>query len=83
MGKISYECSDLIEELKNDIEEFGNIDMYAFFEKIQGNNFLTNYDFISKEMPLNENDFDNKDMIIQILKANEILKILEEQNKII
>ena len=29
--KISYECSDLIKELKSDIKEFGNIDMYAFF----------------------------------------------------
>lgn len=29
--KNSYECSDLIEELKQDILEFGNIDMYAFF----------------------------------------------------
>ena len=29
--KISYECSELIEELKQDISEFGDIDMYAFF----------------------------------------------------
>ena len=33
--KISYECSELIEELKADIEEFGDIDMYAIFEKIE------------------------------------------------
>ncbi len=31
--KISYECSDLIEELQNDIVEFGDIDMYAFLKK--------------------------------------------------
>ena len=29
--KASYECSELIEELKQDIVEFGDIDMYAFF----------------------------------------------------
>lgn len=31
--KISYECSDLIEELKEDIAERGDIDMYAFLKK--------------------------------------------------
>lgn len=34
--KISYECSELIEELEEDIKEVGNIDMYAFFEKVKG-----------------------------------------------
>ena len=29
--KISYECEELIDELKQDIKEFGDIDMYAFF----------------------------------------------------
>ena len=40
--KMSYECSGLIKELNSDIKEFGNIDMYAFFEKIHGYTFLTN-----------------------------------------
>lgn len=80
--KISYECSELIEELKLDIEEFGDIDMYAFFEKVNGITFITNYDFIIDEEPLNSDDFKGKDIIIQIMKASEILKILEKQNQI-
>lgn len=80
--KISYECSELIEELKLDIEEFGDIDMYAFFEKVNGITFITNYDFIIDEEPLNSDDFKGIDIIIQIMKASEILKILEKQNQI-
>ena len=80
--KISYESSDLIEELKMDIEEFGNIDMYAYFEKVKGFTFLTNYDFILEEEPLCDKDFDNEDTVIVIMKASDILKILEYQDSI-
>lgn len=31
--KISYECEELINELKNDIKEFGDFDAYAFLKK--------------------------------------------------
>ena len=79
--KISYECSDLIEELKNDINEYGDIDMYAFFDNIDGYTFLTNYDFISDENPLNSDELNNS--IVQIMKASEILKKLKEQNEIL
>lgn len=80
--KISYECSDLIEELQEDILEFGDIDMYAFFDKIQGYTFLTNYDFIVDEKPLQADELKD-DTVVKIMKASEILKILEEQNRII
>ena len=80
--KLSYECSDLIAELESDIQEFGNIDMYAFFKKINDLLFLTNYDFISKEMPLQIEEFD-ENTIVKIMKAEEILNILKEQNSIL
>lgn len=80
--KISYECSDLIEELKQDIIEFRDIEMYAFFEKVDGYTFLTNYDFISEEKPLSSEEFE-KSTVVQKMKASKILKILEEQNSII
>lgn len=80
--KISYECSDLIEELQEDILEFRDIDMYAFFDKIQGYTFLTNYDFIIDEKPLQADELKD-DTVVKIMKASEILKILEEQNRII
>ena len=80
--KVSYECSELIEELKSDIEEFGNIDMYAFFEKNRGYTFLTNYDFIEKEIPLNLKELKDN-TIVKIMKSTEILNILKKQNSLI
>lgn len=80
--KISYECSDLIEELENDIQEFGNIDMYAFFKKINENILLINYDFINDELPLQTKELKDG-QIVQIMKATKILEILKEQNSII
>lgn len=78
--KISYDCEDLIKELEEDIEEFGNIDMYAFFDKIDGHTFITNYDFIEDEIQLTSKEID--DSIVQIMKAKDILKILKKQNDI-
>ena len=78
---ISYECSKLIEELKNDIAEFGNIEMYGFFKNINGNMILINYDFIEEDLPLKAKEIEEQ--IVQIMKASEILKILEEQNSFI
>lgn len=80
--KMSYECSGLIKELNSDIKEFGNIDMYAFFEKIHGYTFLTNYDFIDEKIPLKLEEL-KENTVVQIMKASEILKILEEQNRIV
>lgn len=54
--------------------------MYAFFDKIEGYIFLTNYDFIIEDAPLIPDEIDES--IIQIMKASEILKILEKQNEI-
>lgn len=79
--KISYECSELIEDLEEDIREFGNIDMYAFFDKIEGYTILTNYDFISNEIPLNSDEIENSTIVV--MKAEEILKILQKQNSIL
>lgn len=80
--KISYECSELIEELERDIAEFGDIDMYAFFEKIKGYTFLTNYDFINEEKPLEVKELKD-DTIVKKMKAKEILDVLKKQNSII
>lgn len=80
--KISYECSELIEELEKDIAEFGDIDMYAFFEKIKGYTFLTNYDFINEEKPLEVKELKD-DTIVKKMKAKEILDVLKKQNSII
>ncbi len=80
--KVSYECEDLINELKKDILEFGNIDLYAFFEELNGYIFITNYDFIDDEMPLNTEEL-RENTIVKIMKVMEILEILKEQNRIV
>lgn len=80
--KISYECEELIEELKKDITEFGNIDMYAFFDLIDGVKVLTDYTLIDEEMPLRTSEF-KEDTEVLIMKASDILTILEEENSIL
>lgn len=51
-----------------------------FQEKTIEVTILTNYDFIVEEEPLTSEQI--KDAVVKIMKASEILKILEEQNKI-
>lgn len=80
--KISYECEEIIEELKEDIAEFGNIDMYAFFDLINGVKVLTDYTLIEEDMPLQPSEF-NEDTEVLVMKAKDILAILEEENSII
>lgn len=80
--KISYECEEIIEELKEDIAEFGNINMYAFFDMIDGVKILTDYTFIEDELPLKQEEFAEHTEVI-IMRAKDILAILEEENKII
>lgn len=80
--KISYECEEIIEELKEDIEEFGNIDMYAFFDMIDGIKILTDYTLIVEDMPLQTSEFGDTTEV-QIMKAKDILKILEEENSVL
>lgn len=75
--KISYECSELIEELKQDIVEFGDKNIYAIFKKINGVMVLYDYDFTENKLQINDKE------IAQIMKSSEVLKVLEEQNSII
>lgn len=78
----SFDSEELIEELKKDIEEFGeNKVLYAMFKKMKDCIFLVNYDFITEEASLTEAEKKTFDLILE-LKAKDILKILELQNKV-
>ena len=79
--KISFDSEELIDEIKNDIAEFGDIEMYAFIDYIADNEFIVNYDFIEEEEPLTEEEISTCDRIIK-LPATEILRRLEKQNEI-
>ena len=83
-GHISYECSGLIEELKVDIEMFGNIDMWAFIKKALDVFVIVDYAFVDEEERITLTDTEIEEGIQVVkMKANEILTMLEEQNSII
>ena len=81
---ISYDCEDLLKELKFDIIEFGNIDCIAFFKEIEGILFLVDYihdEQDKTEELIKENIKDCK--IARKMSSNEIYEILEDQNTIV
>lgn len=81
--KISYECSELIEELKQDIEEFGGDTIVTVWcKENDGLIFYTNYDFIDEEEPITEKELQNEEFIKQMTMTT-LLILLEEQNEII
>lgn len=82
--KLSYDCEDLIEEIRQDIEEFGeNHECILIYKVIDGAFIFTNYDFITDEEPFNpEKELsDNEYYIIATFKY--ALDVFEKQNTII
>ena len=81
--KISFECSNLIKELKEDIAEFGGETVVAVWCKDNsGVTIYTNYDFIDEEQPITEKDLD-KDEYIEKMTMSALLVLLEKQNEIL
>lgn len=81
--KISFECSELIEELKADILEFGGDKIVAVWCKDNsGVTIYTNYDFIEEEQPITENELQD-DEYIQKMTMSALLVLLEKQNEIL
>lgn len=81
--KISYASDDLIEELKQDIEEFGEEEACILIYKIIGNQIIfTNYGFITNEEPFNSKGEleDGEAYIETTLKY--ALEVFEKQNNI-
>lgn len=71
--KISYESSDLIQDVKEDIEEFGNIKMLACYKFEQGAKIYFDYYYLEDEV---EGSYDT-------VEAKFLLKYLEKQNSVI
>ena len=81
--KISYECSELIEELKEDIAEFGGDTIVAVWCKDNsGVTIYTNYDFIEDEEPIKESELQD-DEYIQKMTMSALLLLFEKQNEIL
>ena len=81
--KISYESSELIEELKEDIKEFGkDKKVIAFYKFIYDTKIYTNYDFIDEENPVTSDEL-LPDEQTEIITMEELLEKLEEQDKVL
>ena len=86
--KISFECSELIEELKEDIEEFGEDTLVNVWvrEDKDGVALFVNYDFIDEDMPLTEDEkklMEEQNEHIEVMSMGTLLPILEKQNEIL
>ena len=81
--KISYDSEELIEELKQDIEEFGeDCPCYVFYEIINGTLKFTNYDFDTEEKPITDDELYRDEELLSTT-LGDALKLFERQNSII
>lgn len=79
---VSFECTELIKELKEDILEFGGDKIVAVWcKEYEGVVLYTNYDFIAQEMPIQKNELKNGEKIIP-MTMSALLILLEKQNKV-
>lgn len=79
---ISFECSELIEELKDDISEFGGDRIVAVWcREYQGVTIYTNYDFITDDKPLQKTELQKNEQIKK-MTMTALLMLLEDQNSI-
>lgn len=79
--KISYECEALIEELKEDISEFGEKEIVvAWIENIKCQDVIVNYDFLVNEIKPLERE--NTERFI-LIEAGILLERLTTQNEIL
>lgn len=80
--KISYDCQELIEELKQDITEFGSdmlVDVVT--EEREGVTLYKDYNFIDDDV---ETDFMlNENEKLQRMTASALLVLYEKENKIL
>ena len=80
--KISFDCSELIKELKSDIREFGGNTVVAVWCKdIFGVTIYKNYDFICKEEPIKESELKSGEYI-QNMTMSALLILLEKQDEV-
>jgi hypothetical protein len=86
--KISYECSELIEELKQDIIEFGNeTPVYVWVrEDKDGIRLYLNYDFIEEDLPITDEEKELMELNgehLETMTMGDLLPLLIKQNEII
>lgn len=82
--RVSYESDEIVEELKNDVEEFGPDHECILVYKVYGSNIIfTNYDFITEEKPFDpDKELKPGEKCIKST-LGEALQLFEDQNRII
>lgn len=79
---ISFECSELIEELKKDIQEFGGSKIVVVWcKEYEGVILYTNYDFIDEDQPIKPSEIKESEFLKQ-MTMSALLLVLEKQNSI-
>lgn len=79
---ISFECEELITDLKSDIQEFGaEKEVNVWCRKESGVTIYTNYDFIDEENPLKEDELEPWEFI-KVMQMGDLLNLLEQQNAV-
>lgn len=83
MAYISFENAKLIEELKQDIAEFGGETVVAVWcREYESATVYTNYDFIHEENPIQESELEANEHI-EKMTMTALLILLENQNKVL
>lgn len=68
---VSYDASELIEDLKRDIAEFGGNTIVAVWcKKAKGVEIYTNYDFIDKDDPISTTEIEDDEYLKQMTMTN-------------
>ena len=81
-SNISYDSSELIEDLKQDILEFGNDYIVAvWYKQIEGVTVYTNYDFIDEDSPIEKSELEDGEQI-KTMTMGALLTTLEKQNSL-
>jgi hypothetical protein len=79
---VSFECSELIGELKRDIAEFGGDTIVCVWcQKYKGVELYTNYDFIN-DIPIKERELEDGEYL-RTMSMTALLILLEKENELI
>lgn len=84
-GLVSYDCEELIRELRMDIAEFGEDEFFVVWMKSypeHGVELAVNYDFIEDEKPIDKDREVGKNERLVIMKADVLLDRFIKQNDI-
>ena len=82
-AKISHECEDLIEELREDIQEFGNsLEVEVVTAQHCGVTIYKYYNLLSEGDPENDFQLAEGETLVRI-SAIELLRLYEEQDSVL